>query len=43
VEEAMLDVFVYALFVLVMIGLLRHVMHGIEPQNTTSEGPKQEP
>ena len=38
----MLDVLAYALFVLVMIGLLCYVMRGIEPQSTTPQAPKQE-
>jgi hypothetical protein len=38
----MLDVFAYALFVLAMIGLLRYVMRGIEPQSSL-QNPKRDP
>ena len=39
----MFDVLAYALFVLVIIALLRYVMGGIEPQGTTLQTPKREP
>jgi len=36
-EEVMLDVFAYALFVIALIGLLRYVMRGIEPEGGRSD------
>jgi hypothetical protein len=38
----MLDVLAYALFVLVVIGLLRYVMRGIEPEGGL-QTPKRDP
>jgi len=38
----MFDVLMYALFVLVIIVLLRYVVGGIEPQGATLQTPKRE-
>ena len=39
----MFDVVLYALFLLLIIGLLRYVMRGIEPDETILPTPKREP
>jgi hypothetical protein len=39
----MFDVLAYAFYVLVIIGLLRYVMAGIEPEETTLPTPEREP